>query len=182
MSLEATARRHATALLDVVRQNRTEDRASRDLSMLASLVSTHEELRKALDAPAVAPARKKAAMDALMKAAGVASDEVRRLVDLLADRGRLSMLPHVSTAFQSLLLAARRAVEAEVVTTLPLPEKNQQALAAALSRALDADVTIAARQDPAIMGGVRARVGSIVYDGTIAGQLERLRQRLVSET
>jgi F-type H+-transporting ATPase subunit delta len=179
---DAIARRYGAALFDVVRQKRSADPAGRDLASLSALIAGHVDLQRALEAHGVAPARKTAAMDAVMTAAGVTSDEVRRLVGLLGERDRISMLPDVAAAYRRLEMTAKRIVEAEVVTTVPLPPPNQQALARALGRALGAEVTITATQDPAILGGVRATVGSVVFDGTVAGQLERLRHRLATAT
>jgi F-type H+-transporting ATPase subunit delta len=181
VTLKAIARRYATALFDVARANKIEDRAGTDLAALAAVIAGHEELRKVLSSPAVPPARKRALMDALVKASGPVGDEVGRLVAMLGERDLLTLLPDVADAFHAQLLTARRTVRAEFVTATPISEASEQALGAALGRALEATVTVTSRQDPEILGGVIAKVGSVVYDGSVAGQLNRLRQRLVAE-
>jgi F-type H+-transporting ATPase subunit delta len=75
---------------------------------------------------------------------------------------------------------ARRTVEAEVVTASPLTDDRRTALAKALGKAADCEVTIKERVDPSIIGGVIARVGSLVFDGSVQRQVERLKERLVS--
>ncbi len=181
MTLKAIARRYATALFDVARTQKIEDRVDQDVSALASVMAGHEELRRVLASPALPPANKRALMGAIVKASGPVSDEVGRLVSLLGDRDLLTLLPDVAEAFHAQYLTARRTVPAEFVTATPISDASQQALAAALGRALDATVTVTARQDPSILGGVVAKVGSVVYDGSVAGQLGRLRQRLVAD-
>jgi F-type H+-transporting ATPase subunit delta len=181
MTLKAIARRYATALFDVARTQKIEDRVDQDVSALARLIEGHEELRQVLTSPMVTPAQKRALMNAILASSGPVSEEVRRLTGLLGERDLLTLLPDVAAAFHARLLAARRTVPAEVVTTTPISEASRQALAAALGRALEGTVTITARQDPSILGGVVAKVGGVVYDGSVAGQLGRLRQRLVAE-
>ena len=181
MTLKAIARRYATALFDVARTQKIEDRVDEDMSALAALVAGHEDLRRVLSSPAVPPARKRELMSAIAKAAGPVSDEVGRLIAMLGERDLLTLVPGVAEAFHAQLLTARRTVPAEFVTATPISDASQKALAAALGQALDATVTVTARQDPAILGGVVAKVGGVVYDGSVAGQLGRLRQRLVAE-
>ena len=184
MTLKAIARRYASALFDVARTQKIEDRADKDVSALAALIAGHEELRKALASPAVPPARKRALMDAILNlvgASGPVSDEVGRLIGMLGERDLLTLVPDVAAAFHAQLLAARRTMPAEFITATPISDASQKALAAALGKALDATVTVTARQDPSILGGVVAKVGGVVYDGSVAGQLGRLRQRLVAE-
>jgi len=183
VTLKAIARRYAAALFDVARTRKIEDRAGRDVSALAALIAGHEELRKVLSSPAVPPARKRALMEAILDLVGTSgpvSDEVRRLMAMLGERDLLTLVPDVAAAFHAQLQASRRTVPAEFVTATPISDASQKALAAALGKALDATVTVTARQDPSILGGVVAKVGSVVYDGSVAGQLGRLRQRLVS--
>jgi F-type H+-transporting ATPase subunit delta len=72
----------------------------------------------------------------------------------------------------------RRVVPAEVVTAMPLDATARDAIASALGRATGAQVTLTERVDPEIVGGLVARVGSLVFDGSLTRQVERLRERL----
>jgi len=74
-----------------------------------------------------------------------------------------------------------QAVTADVVTAVPLSEQGQSQLAVALGKVTGRTVTVNARVDPAIVGGVVARVGSLVFDGSVVRQLERLRERLLAD-
>ena len=94
---------------------------------------------------------------------------------MLADRDRLALLPPVAAAFAERLMDAKRLAQADVVTAVPLTAASRAALADALGRASGKSVTMTERVDPAIIGGVVARIGTFVYDASVAGQLERLR-------
>lgn len=187
MTLKSIARRYAAALFDVTSRNGTEDRAGRDVAAVVALIQGHEGLRRALETPAVPAQRKKAVIEAVMAAAGESSaggqmgDETRRMVVMLAERDRLMTLPDVAVSFSERLMAARHIVPAEVVTAVPLADTSRAALAQVLGRVTGAEVTLTARLDPEILGGVVATVGSVVYDGSVAGQLERLKKALVAD-
>ena len=105
-----------------------------------------------------------------------------RLLGLLADRDRLAMVADVADAFGERVMKAKRIVPAEVVTAVPLGEASRAALTAALGRAAGAEVTMTERVDPAIIGGVIAKVGSVVFDGSVTTQLARMKQKLVAES
>jgi F-type H+-transporting ATPase subunit delta len=187
VTLKTIARRYAAALFDVTSRNRTEEQAGRDIAAVVALIQGHDGLQRALETPAVPAQRKKAVIEAVMAAAGAigtgsqVGDETRRMIVMLAERDRLAILPDVAALFAERLMAAKKIVPAEVVTAVPLPEKSRAAMAQALGRATGAEVTITARVDPAIVGGVIATVGSRVYDGSVAGQLDRLKKKLVAD-
>jgi F-type H+-transporting ATPase subunit delta len=77
-------------------------------------------------------------------------------------------------------MAARNVVTAEVTTAVPLSDAHRTALAAALGKAVDREVTVTERVDPSIIGGVIARVGSVVFDGSVTRQIERMHETLVA--
>jgi F-type H+-transporting ATPase subunit delta len=180
MSASSTARRYAEALFDVVRKSGSEERASRDLSDLARLFSSHAELNRLISSPAIPAGVKRNIVVAIMDAAGDVSPEVRRMVLMLAERDRLPALTDMAAAFSARLLEAQRVVRADVVTAVPLTDANRAALTGALAKATGKTVTISERVDPAIVGGLVARVGSMVYDASVTRQLERIREKLTT--
>ena len=178
MTGQPVARRYARALFDVTQKADSLDQAGQDLADLARLLSEHAELSHVVASPTVPASVKKSLFAALMDAAGVTSVEVRRLIGMLADRDRLMLLPLLSTAFTERLMDAKRIAHADVVTAVPLTPSSRAALAEALGRASGKAVTMTERVDPAIIGGVIARIGTFVYDGSVARQLEKMRERI----
>ena len=82
-------------------------------------------------------------------------------------------------AYRARLLDRRNIVEAEVTTAVALPAEQVSALAGRLRDVTGKDVRLQARVDSTIIGGVVTRIGSTVYDGSVTGQLTRMRQKLV---
>ena len=178
MSDRSSARRYAAALFDVAAKARSEEAAGQQLTTLAAVIRDHAELARVLDTPAVPSAAKKNLIVAVAKAAGALSIEVERLVGLLADRDRLPLLPDVAAAYVDRLNQEKKVVPAEIVTAVPLTPEHRAAMTAALGRASGLEIALTERVDPEIIGGVVARVGSVVFDGSVSRQLERLRQKL----
>ena len=180
MSDRSSARRYAAALFDVAARVKSEDAAGQQLTALASVIRDHPELTRVLETPAVPPPAKKKMILAVAQATGTISPEVDRLIGLLADRDRLPLLPDVAAAFADRLNQEKRIVPAEVVTAVPLSPEHRASMTAALGQASGAQIQLTERVDPSIIGGLVARVGSVVFDGSVARQLERLRQKLTA--
>jgi len=180
MTLGTAARRYARALFDVVLAQQGDlDRAGQELEGFAALVSAHPALEAVVANPAVPAAKKRAVVDAIVAQAGDVSAPVARTLALLADRDRLALVPQIARASAERLLDHRQIVRADVTTAVPLDEAKTAAMADALGRATGRKVLIDARVDPSILGGVVARVGSVVYDGSVARQLDRMKEQLV---
>jgi F-type H+-transporting ATPase subunit delta len=175
---QGAARRYAAALYDVVSKTGDPAVAARDLDAVRDLIDGSAELQQMLASPGVSADKKGAIVSAVIKAGGGVSVEVTRLVEILAGRNRLGLIANLAAAFRVRLREAQRIVPAEVITAAPLTDAQRVAVQAAIAKASGRDVTLSARVDPAIMGGVIARVGSVVFDGSVTRQLERLRQRL----
>jgi len=178
MSARSVARRYAAALFDVTRKAGREVRAGEDLAEIARTISGHAELGHVLGSPTVPINVKRTVVSALLDAAGASSDEVRRMMMMLTDRDRLAVLPDLSAAFAERLLEAQNIIRADVASAAPLSAESRTALADALSRATGKTVRMTERVEPALVGGVVARVGTFVYDGSILRQLERIREKL----
>jgi len=177
MSTRASASRYARALLDVVSQEGNPEQVDQELAAFADLVARTPDLQKALTNPAVPVSAKRGILDSLLSRLRL-SPPLAKLLQLIADRDRLAMVGDLAAAYRERLMELRQIVRAEVITAAPLaPERLaqfEQRLAAATGRR----VTMTTRVDPALIGGAVTRVGSIVYDGSVATQLARMRERL----
>jgi F-type H+-transporting ATPase subunit delta len=181
MTSRAAAARYARALFDVVLRERGDlEWTRRDISSFAALVAQNAGLSHVLSNPAIPALRKRAIVEALLASAGGVSRPVGKLLLLLADRDRLMLLGEVAEAYQQRLMDHQKIVRAEVVTAVPMSSDRLRALEQSLARATGRQVQLSARVDPSIVGGAITRVGSTVYDGSVATQLLRLKEQLVS--
>lgn len=181
MSARSAARRYAAALFEVVHKTGDVSRADRDLQAFAALVEGHAQLQQVLASPTVPTGRKRAVVEQVLDAAGDCSVEVRRLLLMLADRDRLAQLRDVAAAFTARVMAHRKIVDAEIITAAPLLDAQRVSITQALGAAADAEVRLHESVNPDIMGGIIARVGSVVYDASLTRQLEKMRQRLLAQ-
>ncbi len=180
MTDRVVAARYARALFDVVVKDEDLTTAERDLSGFVSVLEAHPALRQALEHPAVPVPSKQAAVTAVLAHAGRCSPAVTRLLGLLVERDRVSLVSEILAAFQARVQERLQIVRAEVTTAVALPDDRREAIARRLGEVTGKQVSIDARVDPSIIGGVVAKIGSIVYDGSVARQLERLREQLES--
>jgi F-type H+-transporting ATPase subunit delta len=105
---------------------------------------------------------------------------VRNFLYILIDRRRTDMLGEVAEAFETAIDERLGFVRAKVTSAAPLTERQQAELQQALSQVAGKQVRCDFTVDPSLIGGVVARIGSTVYDGSVRSQLDSLRQRLVS--
>jgi F-type H+-transporting ATPase subunit delta len=177
MTSRVAAARYARALLEVVLKEADAEAAERELGGFVGLLKGHPELEKPLINPAVPAARKLGVVTALAERSRL-SPVVTRLLQRLAERDQLQLLPDVLAAFRTRLMDHLGVVAAEVTTAVPLPEDRTAALRDALAAATGKRVVVTVHTDPAIIGGVVARVGGTIYDGSVTRQLERMKEKL----
>jgi F-type H+-transporting ATPase subunit delta len=178
MTSQSAVRRNARALFDVVARTGDPQPVSAELSAFAALMEEHTELRQVLTSPAVAPAVKRRVLDEVLAKAR-ASDTTTQFLRLLADRDSLPQVPDLARAYEQRLLEYQQVVHADVTTAVALSEDHAQALQRVLSEATGKKVQISTQVDRSIIGGVVARIGSRIYDGSVKRQLQRIKERLV---
>jgi F-type H+-transporting ATPase subunit delta len=173
------ASRYARALLDVaVKEKANLEQIDGDLASFVALFKQYPLLEKVLLNPAVPVPRKRATVVELTARAGVAPI-VSKLLILLAERDRLVLLPELLDGYRERLLDFQQVVRAHVTTASPLGPDRAQAIERGLAQVTGKTVTLETAVDPSIIGGVIARIGSTVYDGSVTRQLERMKQKLV---
>jgi F-type H+-transporting ATPase subunit delta len=179
MTTRTSATRYARALLDVSLKESTADQAAQDLAHVAGLLQQFPELQRAFNNPAIPAARKRALIDELLPKLSL-SAPVGKLLLMLAERDRLVLLPDLIAVYQEKIEALHNVVRAEVTTAEPIAPERLAQLQQRLAQATGRTVRLTTKVDPSIVGGVKTQIGSIVYDGSIATQLETFRQRLES--
>ena len=177
MSMRASAARYAKALLDVAIKEANPEQAEQELTAFVALVHGHPELQAALVNPAVPAAGKRAVVQDLVDRLKP-SAPVGKLLLLLADRDRLALLDDLSEVYRERLMEHLQIITAEVTTAEPLPDGRAAQMQQQLATMTGRKVMMTTRVDPAIIGGVVTKIGSTVYDGSIATQLERVKTTL----
>jgi F-type H+-transporting ATPase subunit delta len=182
MTRRTAANRYARALFDVaIKEKHDLDVVDREVADFIDLMNTQPLFEKVLLNPAVPAPRKRAAVAAVIGGANL-SPVVAKLLVLLAERDRLILLPDLLAAYRDRLLDYRHVVRAEVTTAAPLADGRSAAIRDRLAQATGRTVDLHMHVDPAIVGGVVARIGSTVYDGSVTGQLAKMKERLIEST
>jgi F-type H+-transporting ATPase subunit delta len=182
MISSAIVSRYASALADVVTGPSGMDaaQATQQLRAFEDVLASSLELRNALASPAVAPARKRAVVGRLADQLALAKI-VRNFLLVLSDHRRLTALAQMIDSFEIQLDARLGFIRAELHSARELDERQKAALADGLSRLGGMKVRARFTVEPELIGGVVARIGSTVYDGSVRGQLDTLGRRLATE-
>ena len=179
---KAAAIRYARALFDVsLKEQGHLEEVETQLTAFVGLFTQHPTLAKVLLNPAVPVSRKRAAVAELVATMGV-TPVLGKLLLLLAERDRLIVLPDLLSSYRERLLDHRHVVRAELTTAMPLSADRTENIEKRLSQVTGKTVTVSSRVDPSIIGGVVARLGGTVYDGSVTHQLEKIRARLIAGT
>ena len=174
MLRDPAARRYARAGFDLARDRGELDAWERDLRTLAEVLATAE----AQQFVAGREAGREAKESFLQRAAGELTPLVWNLVRLLNTKGRLALLPQIAESFQELVDAHRGVAHAQVLTAVPLSGDEEQAMARRLSELTGKQVIVHPHEAPEILGGLVARIGDELVDGSTRNKLEALKRQL----
>jgi F-type H+-transporting ATPase subunit delta len=177
MILGSIARRYAKALFSLAVEKGRIEAWNDSLHALGQAVDASAELRDVLQNPAYTR-EARAAVVGQLAAAMKLDTEPTSLLQLLGERNRLSGLSAIVAAYRELADAELGRLRAKVTSAVPLDDAAIHAIAEKLSAATKKQVLVERAVDPAILGGVVAQVGSVVYDGSLRTQLEDLRSTL----
>ena len=166
--------RYAQALFDLAKGQGRLAGIEADLKSFKAMRAESADLRRLLGSPGIAAGDKMKALMALAEAAKL-DPTTRKFLGLMARNGRASVIASAITAFEALAAADRGAVSAEVTTAVALTKDQEAGLKAALRQALGKDPEIETRVDPSILGGLKVRVGSRLYDASLRSRLDSLR-------
>jgi F-type H+-transporting ATPase subunit delta len=176
----AVANRYARALVDIVMAPgsplKPED-AVTQLAAVKALIHESLELRTALLTPAIQTSRKRAVMAKLLERTG-ASPLIRNFVYVVIDHRRIGVIGDIREAFELQLDERLGFVRAEVSSAAPLNAPLSASLESELSKLTGKRMRLRFDVDPALLGGVVARIGSTVYDGSVRGELRELGRKL----
>jgi F-type H+-transporting ATPase subunit delta len=180
MTLSAIATRYANALADVVTAGASPVRpadAVAELQYFAAALAASVELRNALSTPAVPVGRKRAVIGQI---AGILklSAITRNFLFILVDHRRIAAMPEIVQSFELVVDERLGFARADVSSARELTEAQRTAVTAGLERLTGKRLRARFAPDSTLIGGLVARIGSTVYDGSLRGQLQSLRHRL----
>ena len=171
------ARRYAKAIFEIGSSQGDLDKLGADLRSFAKAMRDSTELVTVLTNPAIRRADRRKVIEGLLRSIAVQSS-TRNLVFLLLDGERLGHLPAISRELDAMIEAKAGRVSAEVVSAKPLAADQIVKITAALEKLSGKKVDVHKREDPSLLGGVVAKVGDVVYDGSLRTQLDNLRDEL----
>jgi F-type H+-transporting ATPase subunit delta len=178
--LQTVARRYAAALADVAIERREEREVQNELEQWSSMIEANPQLKQVLANPTVAYDQKRTVLEELISRTRVRETTASFLRVLLKNQ-RLSQLREVVARFGHVLDERGGVVAANVTTARPIPEELKNTLHETLAAATGRKVRLSFTTDETIIGGMVARIGSTIYDGSVQSHLERLSEGLAGQ-
>jgi F-type H+-transporting ATPase subunit delta len=178
--MAAVSSRYARALVEVVLEQRIDaDAARQQLNSIAEAVRESLELRRVWESPAISAEQKRNVLDAIVGQIG-AFKAVRNFIAVIIDHRHVPMLDEIVRQFGVELDAQLGFVEAKISSARQLSANEKQELESQVERVTGKRVRPQYTSDPALLGGVVVRVGSTIYDGSVRGRLEKMKQELIT--
>jgi F-type H+-transporting ATPase subunit delta len=178
--MAAFAARYARAFADVAAQQKLETAAvERQLIDFLGTWNGSAELRELFVNPAVPNAQKVAVLDKMNVKLGL-QKEVRNLLAVMINNDRIGEVDEVVAAWRTEMQERQGIRSVEIVTARELSKEDSAKLTAGISKLAGARIDASFKLDTSILGGTVVRIGSTVYDGSVRGRLERLKDALVA--
>jgi F-type H+-transporting ATPase subunit delta len=178
--MASVASTYARAFADVILDTHLDaDRAIAELRTLAALLAESEDLRRVWENPAIPATQKRGLLDAIVQREGI-SRPVRNLVAVLIDHRRVPFFEAMITQLEHELDQRMGFAEAQITGARAFSDEEKRALEAQVETLTGKKVRAKYDQDASILGGAVVRVGSTIYDGSVEGQLEKIREAISS--
>ncbi len=150
-----------------------------ELHSMVALLAESDQLRRVMENPSIPGEQKRAVLDAVIQRTG-GSRPVRNFIAVVTDHRRLPLFSEIVKQVEQELNERLGFVEAQVTSARQLSDPEKQILEAEIVKLTGKSVRARYQQDAALLGGAVVQVGSTIYDGSVNGQLERIREQLVS--
>jgi F-type H+-transporting ATPase subunit delta len=175
----AIANRYARALADVVARTGDYRGAQQELQDFAAVYRESADLRDVLRTPAVSSQEKTRVLEAILQRLGTSTISANFLRVLLGNY-RLALLDEIIEVFQKIANERLGVTQVEIASATELSEAEKATLAARFEALTEKRVEVDFRVERRLLGGIEARIGSTVYDGSVRGHLERIREKLMA--
>ena len=171
---------YARAIADVVVANKLHPtRLMQELRDIEALLRTSEALRRVLENPSIPGDQKRAVVDAIAKKQGM-SRQVRNFILVVTQHRRLSLFSEILNQVEQELNNRLGIADAQVVSARELGDSERRALENEIAKLTGKRVRARYQRDSSLLGGAVVKVGSTIYDGSVKGQLQRIREQLVN--
>jgi F-type H+-transporting ATPase subunit delta len=177
LSLQTVARRYATALADVAIERREEREVQGELDQWAAMIESNPQLKEVFANPTIVYDQKCKVLEDLIARSRV-KETTGSFLRVLLKNQRLSQLREIAARYGYVLDERGGMVAATVTTARPIPEELKKTLHDALAQTTGRTVRLSFTTDETIIGGMVARIGSTVFDGSVQSHLERLAEGL----
>ena len=178
MTVSVFGKRYANALLHLAADAQAIDQVGRDLRDFANVWEGSKDLRDVFENPQVSQASRRQIIREIATSSGM-HEKVRDTLSLLADRQRLRFVNDVADAYEAMAEARSGRLRAEVTTATELPDSYFTELSRTLQQITGREVVLMRKVDPSLVGGVVARVGDQVFDGSLKNRLSELKSELL---
>ncbi len=176
--MASVAGSYSRAFADIVMDDHLDaDRCVTELRGVATLIDESLELRRVWENPAVPVEQKRSLLDVIAKRDGI-SKPVRNLIAVLIDHRRLHFLDRVIDQLEKELDARRGLAEAEIVSARSLNPAEKQQFETQVGKLTGKKIRARYGQDASLLGGAVVRIGSTIYDGSVKGQLEKIKEAI----
>ncbi len=173
------AKRYAKALVQLAEEKKIVDQTKADLAAFVGAVDALPALQKLFASPVFTPENKKAVIRELAGKLGMQTT-TQRFVEHLAETGRIRYARDVFETFQEILAERTNRAMARLTTAAALAPADLADIKKKLEALTNKQVDIDAKVDASLIGGAKAQIGSVVYDGTIKNQLAKMRSQLMN--
>jgi F-type H+-transporting ATPase subunit delta len=171
---------YARAFADVVFSAHLDAaRAIGGLRQIAALFEQSADLRRVWENPAVPAEQKRRLLDVIVQRDGI-DRPVRNLIAVLIDHRRLNFLPRIVEQFERELDRRMGLADAQISSARELGDAEKRTLEAEIAKLTGKKVRAQYGLDPSLLGGAVVRIGSTIYDGSVKGQLERIKEAISS--
>jgi F-type H+-transporting ATPase subunit delta len=178
--MASVASTYARAFADVVFAAHLDAaRAIGGLREIAALSEESVDLRRVWENPAVPAVQKRKLLDVIVQRDGI-DRQVRNLVAVLIDHRRLTLLPRIVEQLEKELNTRMGFAEAQISSARELGDTEKRALESQIAKVTGKKVRAQYGLDPSLLGGAVIRIGSTIYDGSVKGQLERIKEAISS--
>jgi len=171
---------YARAFADVVFLDHLDAaRTVQETETLAQLISSNKELREVLETPSIPAEQKRNLVDALAARLNI-SKPVRNFLVVLIDHRRVGFLSAITKQFRHEINLRMGFAEADIISARELTSSEHSSLESQVERLTRKKVRARYSQDPSLLGGAVVKIGSTIYDGSVKGQLERIKAALIA--